>query len=97
MYLNKLVCVTVSHFHPSLIFAGKVLHLRVSTVRDSTSVDYPLAWKYWTRVKVTDSDKHSSLFNYVINYGRKRFKLKAPGTVLTILYFHPNLQTIQIS
>jgi hypothetical protein len=91
MYFNKLVCVTVSHFHPSLIFEGKVLHLRVSTVRDSTSVDYPLAWKYWIKVKVTDSDKRSSLFNYVINYGLNSFKLQAPGTELTTLNFHPNL------
>jgi hypothetical protein len=46
--------VAISHFHPSLIFASKSrsLYLEWSRVRGVPS----LAFKYQTRLKVTDSD-----------------------------------------
>jgi len=32
-----------------------------------------LAIKYLTRLEVTESDKHSSLLRYIINYDHKKF------------------------
>ncbi len=41
--------------------------LRVGSSRVGSS----FAYKYKTRVEVSDSDKHYSLLQYGINYGRK--------------------------
>ncbi len=38
-----------------------------------------LASKYQTRLDVADTDKHSSIVQYVINYGSKNAIVKAPG------------------
>ncbi len=53
----------VSHFRRSLIFTDK---------------EISLARKYWMRVKVADSDKHSSLLQFRIDYGRKNFTVQGP-------------------
>jgi len=41
-------------------------------MRGSTQVGSSFEWKYWTRVKVTDSDKQSSLPWYRNYYNRKQ-------------------------
>jgi hypothetical protein len=33
---------------------------------------------YWTKLEVTEIDKHTSLLQYGINYGRKKFYSTGP-------------------
>jgi hypothetical protein len=54
------------------------LPLKWSLVRSSTEVGASLSWKYYTRVEMTDSNKHSSLLHYGINYRCKRFYSAGP-------------------
>ncbi len=63
----------VSHFHPSLIFAGP---LHYTTLLHSQASS--LARKHQTKVKETNSDKHTSLLQSVNNYDRKSFIAQAP-------------------
>jgi len=57
MYCNMLVFVNVKCPHPSLIFSGK------AGTYQSILFGWPpsLVQKYWNRMEVTDSVKHSSL------------------------------------
>jgi len=57
------VFANVSNLHPSLILGGKAESqpLELSPIISSTLVATYLAYKYLTVVKVTDSDKHTSL------------------------------------
>jgi len=57
---------TLSHHHPSLVFVGEVRSL------PSTRECSGGAYKYLTRVEVTDNDKHSSVLYYINNYGREK-------------------------
>jgi hypothetical protein len=72
-----------SHFHPSQIFVGedRSLPLVWIAIRDTTRVDSCVACKFWTRVDVTVSDKHSRLLLYENNYDRKKLYDTGPGLV----------------
>jgi hypothetical protein len=59
---------TFSYFNPSLVFASKA----------SGTLSSSLDRKFWTRVKVSESNKHSSLLQYGINYVRKKFYITDP-------------------
>ncbi len=72
-YLKKLD--TVSHFYLCLLIADKVCALRDSTLKPGTS----LAWKHWTKVEETASDKHSSLLRCDDNYSCQRFIVQVTG------------------
>ncbi len=54
---------TVSHFHPSLILEDKFgsQQLELSPVRGSILGSSSLAYKYLTRMEVTESGKYSPL------------------------------------
>jgi hypothetical protein len=54
------------------------------TFRVASSKAPRLASKYLARVDVADSDKHSSLLRYRINYGRKKFCITGPLSALTM-------------
>ncbi len=62
--------VTVSYFHPSLIFLSK----------DEAYLTelHCLASKRYTRVEVTYSDEHFSLLQYWIYYDHKNFYITGP-------------------
>ncbi len=66
--------VTVSYFHPSLIFSSEAerLPLEISYIRGFTVVSSILVCKYKTRIKVADSDEHSSLLRYGNKYDSKK-------------------------
>ncbi len=76
--------VTVSNFHPSLIFTLKArsLPLEWSSFILLHLVGSDHARKYEIRVEVTDSDKHSSLLRCVINYSREKFYNVGPLVLL---------------
>jgi hypothetical protein len=62
----------INYFDSSLIFAG------MAGVRGSTWEGSCLALNYKTNFKGTDSDKRSSLLQWIIIYGLKIVKLPLP-------------------
>jgi hypothetical protein len=80
------VFLTISHFNTSLIFSYKA---EATQVKGKAPC---LARKYWKSVEISDSEKQSSLFWYIINYGRKKFIVQAPGAVFITLDFIINLR-----
>ncbi len=53
---------TVNHLHPSLVYEGK--SGAYQTYQSLLDLTPSLALKYLTKIEVTDSFKHSSLFDY---------------------------------
>ncbi len=82
--------VTSVHFHPGLVFVGKVksLPLEWSPEGGTTLVGSSLAHKYKTRVEVKGSGKHSSLLQCGNNYCRKRFYIGKCLTVTNTLAYY---------
>ncbi len=72
--------VIVRPFHLSVIFAGKARSqpLEQSSITGSTRVGSNLVYKYLVGVEVTDSDKHSKLWIYLINYSCKKYYSACP-------------------
>jgi hypothetical protein len=68
------VSVTISHFHPSLTSVGKArsLPLEQSATCGYILVGFGLAVKYYTKIEVTNNDKHSNLPQCKIFYTRKK-------------------------
>ncbi len=61
-------------FHLSLICKVRSLPLEwVPSIRGSTLIGSFLARKYYTRLQVNSSGKHSSLLRYGNDYSRKKF------------------------
>ncbi len=58
-------------FNPSLLYEAKTrsLPFEHSSIGDSTLKGSGLAYKYKTRVEVTDIGKHTSLLQNIITYG----------------------------
>jgi hypothetical protein len=74
VFVVSRVFVTVSHFHPNLIFAGKAgAYPSGVLMRLHSEMCSCLIHKCQTRLKVTDSDKHPSLLHYRITCDRKKF------------------------
>jgi len=69
------VFVTVSHFHPNLIFASwaRSLPLELNPNEWLNSGRLLPAHNYKIRLKPTDNEKHSSLLLYSTYYFRKQF------------------------
>jgi len=76
------VTATFFHFHSRLIFVGKAksLPLESGYVRSSAWVGFSLSYTSWSRVEVTGIDKHSSLHQHGIKYGRKFFIVQTPNS-----------------
>ncbi len=68
-------------FKTSVLFAGKARCLvkSVSPERGFTQVDSGLTNKHKTRLEKIASDKHSSLQQKLVNYGRNFFTTLGPG------------------
>ncbi len=64
--------VTVSHFNPSLIFAGKV-GAYLGGVPYRAPQGRLFAFKHYNRVEVVEIDQHTSLLPYIIRYSCKKF------------------------
>ncbi len=66
---------TVSHIHPSLIFGGKAYEptLRVNSLQ---GLYLGRLWQISHQGEVTNSDKHSSLLQYGLNYSRNDFRVQ---------------------
>ncbi len=71
--------VSVNHFYPCLMFAGKARSLRLerSSVGVYTMVSSSLVYKYYTRVEVTNSDKHLAYYDTVLITAVKSYKVMA--------------------
>jgi hypothetical protein len=63
-----------------------------SSYKYSTWVGSGLACRYLTKVEVLDSDEHSSLLQYGINYGRKKFYSKCSRGLNHKTYYGRNLR-----
>jgi hypothetical protein len=74
------VFATSINFHPSLIFADKAEAYQnvVSYNTHSNGKLNSLVRKYYTRVEVNGSGKHSSLLQYGNNYCQKKFNSTGP-------------------
>jgi hypothetical protein len=82
------VFVTVSHYHPSLIFpvTNSRLSLDWTPISGFIWVGFRISCKYQTRVKVTYIDKRSSLLRHRINYDRRKFCNTGPW-ISSQIYF----------
>jgi hypothetical protein len=70
------VFATACTFSPRLIFVGKTGAYLSGALYGSPLM---IAWKYFTRIKVADGEKYSSLLRYENNYSLKSFIIQAPG------------------
>jgi len=73
------VFATVSHFHPSLIFGGKAYEptLKVNSLQRLYRGRLWRCPQILHQGEVTNSDKHSSLLQYGLNYSRNDFRVQA--------------------
>jgi hypothetical protein len=71
--LSAVAPITVSHFHASLVFAGKDRSLPL--IEKAT---FSLAKKYLTRVELAGSDEQTSLEQCSLNFDRKKFYSTGP-------------------
>jgi hypothetical protein len=55
-FLKAFVLVATTHFHPSLIFAGKAVSLTL-VLSHVKSITNCLAQKYWTRIEIACSEE----------------------------------------
>ncbi len=80
--------VTLNSIRLSLLLTGKVRSLPLEC--SSARIGLSLAHKYWIRVEMTDICKHSSLLQFRLNYGCKKFIVEAKvfGPVSSV---HPSL------
>jgi hypothetical protein len=69
------VLVTVSSFHPSLIFARKVVAYPSGRLHSMGTR------KYKIKMEVTNSEKDSSLLRYEIKEDCVKFRVHAPGLI----------------
>jgi hypothetical protein len=84
-YLNKLEGFsTVNNYYPYIIFAGKAGAYPSDTPYSSLFLRYApiLALKYYTRVEVNDSDKHSSLFCFSLVDEKKFYNIRSRFHIL---------------
>jgi hypothetical protein len=79
----------IRYFYPSLIFEVKAgsQPLGFGIAKGSPLVSSSLGCKYETRLKVTDSGKHSSLLKYGKNYCRKKFCCTVSKSIFNLLNF----------
>jgi hypothetical protein len=89
------------HFHPSLIFAGKVGAYQSWALKGLSSYGYTssssLANNYETRVEVNNSGKHSSLLKCGKNIAVQSFTVQTPGGMYYKTSYGCNLWIIVIS
>ncbi len=93
-YCNVLACLSLavsSTLVKYLKGSGSNLLLELSSVRGSTRVSFNLACNDQTRVEETDSEKHSSLLQYGINYSLKKVHSTGPTSCGPIfVQFYPS-------
>jgi hypothetical protein len=85
--MEAIEAVTGSHFRPSLIFIAKLEPtIRMRSPKGLHSGRFQ---RHYTRVRVTERVKHSSLLRYVINSLKKFYDRDPKNDVLNV--FKPNI------